>query len=278
MAYSAEGVESLLREKRSLRPEYQRLLLEFISQFGGSRAKEYAVHGFLRRLGTLIRCIENVYNLYAPERSDIPTKDVLNDVAINLQSFIFNTFGCIENLAWIWVILAEIKNDKGKALKPTQVSFQNEIVLKSLTVDFQDYLRSRETWISYLTEFRHALAHRIPIYVPPYAVDPKRSEEYAEMEQRKTAALRRGNVRAYEQLDAQQDALGWFNPVMIHSYETSSGAPSFHEQPLVDFKTVVELADAFRAQFDEGGKLKVGGLVDSRFATEAVGAPTMASS
>lgn len=271
MAYTKEGAESLLRDKALLYSDYRRLMLEFIRQFGSSPAQEYAVHGFLRRLGTLIRCIENVYSLYAPERSDIPSKDILNDISINLQGFIFNTFGCIDNLAWVWVILNDVK-DQGGALKPTQVNFENRVVKKTLPTEFRNYLHSRERWFAYLTEFRHALAHRIPIYIPPYAVDPKRSQEYTELEGRKNAALSRGDVRAYDQLDAQQDALGWFNPVMIHSYATSSGAPRFHEQPLVDFKTVVEFADAFRALFDEKGRPGHRSSTDSHLAAQVVGA------
>jgi hypothetical protein len=82
---------------------------------------EYVRHGFLRRLGTLQRCIQNIYFAYPPERSDIPSRNECVDLAINLQSFIFNVFGCIDNLAWVWAIENELTADLGGILKPLDV-------------------------------------------------------------------------------------------------------------------------------------------------------------
>jgi hypothetical protein len=81
-------------------PAYERLLGEYLSlRLTNEAAYEYVRHGFVRRLGTLKRSIENVYSIYPPERSDKPTRDECLDLAINLQSFMFNVFGCIDNLA-----------------------------------------------------------------------------------------------------------------------------------------------------------------------------------
>src|SRR5882724_9650610 len=72
---------------------YERLLSKYLSlQLTNEAAYEYVRHGFVRRLGTLKRCIENVYSIYPPERSDKPSRDECVDLAINLQSFVFNVF------------------------------------------------------------------------------------------------------------------------------------------------------------------------------------------
>jgi hypothetical protein len=97
---------------------YEHLLSEYLSlTLTNDAAYEYIRHGFVRRLGTLKRCIENVFSIYPPERSDKPSRDECVDLAIDLQSFIFNVFGSIDNLAWIWVREKQIRDKKGPLLK-----------------------------------------------------------------------------------------------------------------------------------------------------------------
>jgi hypothetical protein len=73
---------------------YERLTYEYLSlRLTNEAAYEYVRHGFVRRLGILKRCIENVYSIYPPERADKPSRDECLDLAINLQSFLFNVFG-----------------------------------------------------------------------------------------------------------------------------------------------------------------------------------------
>src|SRR5712691_8547084 len=102
--YTAEQLAQLQEGYYSVNPAYERLLGEYLSlALANEAAYEFVRHGFVRRLGTLKRCIENVYSVYLPERCDKPTRNECLDLAINLQSFIFNVFGCIDNLAWVWV-------------------------------------------------------------------------------------------------------------------------------------------------------------------------------
>src|SRR5205823_1328769 len=78
-----------------INPASERLMVEYLSlRLTNEAAYEYVRHGFVRRLGTLKRCIENVYSIYPPERSDKPLKEECVDLGISLQSFIFNIFGC----------------------------------------------------------------------------------------------------------------------------------------------------------------------------------------
>lgn len=71
--------------------------------FRSEQAREYAHQGFMRRIRTLQRCIENVFRIIPPERVDRPTKSELDDAQINLQAFYANTYGAADNLAWIFV-------------------------------------------------------------------------------------------------------------------------------------------------------------------------------
>ncbi len=70
--------------------------------FSNTQAREFASHGFSRRLGTLRRCIENVFKIIPPRTRKIPSKQRLYDAQINLQSFIANVYGSVDNLAWVW--------------------------------------------------------------------------------------------------------------------------------------------------------------------------------
>ena len=89
---------------QAVRPKTDNLLLKYVAhQFVDSRAKEYAHHGFARRIQTLARCIENAFRIVPPGTVKIPSKNRLHDVQINNQTAIGNTYGCVDNLEWVWV-------------------------------------------------------------------------------------------------------------------------------------------------------------------------------
>lgn len=131
---------------------YEHLLSEYLSlTLTNDAAYEYIRHGFVRRLGTLKRCIENVFSIYPPERSDKPSRDECVDLAINLQSFIFNVFGSIDNLAWIWVKEKQIRDKKGRPLRGQQVGLTAgcAAVRDTFSSEFQQYLTNRQDWWLY---------------------------------------------------------------------------------------------------------------------------------
>jgi hypothetical protein len=185
-----------------------------------AKSHEYISQGFVRRLGTLQRCIENVYSIYPPERSDIPSREEWVDLAINLQSFVFNIFGCIDNLAWVWATERQLMTESGGSLRPMDISFQKKLLRKTLPAEFRDYLDSLRDWFRNMEDFRHALAHRIPLYVPPYTVAPADVERHNELEKQKGQAIERRDFNEWERLDAEQTSLGTFTPAMTHSRTT----------------------------------------------------------
>src|SRR5712691_6588941 len=164
--YTAEQLAQLQEGYYSVNPAYERLLGEYLSlALANEAAYEFVRHGFVRRLGTLKRCIENVYSVYLPERCDKPARNECLDLAINLQSFIFNVFGCIDNLAWVWVKEKDILDKRGRPLRSQRVGLRSGCVVvhETLSPELQKYLVSREQWFEYLEDYRHALAHRIPL-------------------------------------------------------------------------------------------------------------------
>jgi hypothetical protein len=160
-------------------------------EFASQRAQEYARHGVGRRISTLARCIRNVFVLLPPNLETIPSMDETQDALIQLQSHIINVFGCVDNLAWMWVLETDHKAPDGKDLNRKQIGLRKRHVevRGSLSKDFQAFLGSLEGWFTYLENYRDALAHRIPLYVPPFAIDPRNEARHQELERRKMAAM-----------------------------------------------------------------------------------------
>jgi hypothetical protein len=101
-----------------------------------NRGAEFAKHGFCRRLGTLVRTIDLVYDLLPPEREEIPERDDVMDATIAIQAFTMNAFGCLDNIAWIWVLEKDIKNSDGTDLDPKEVGLGKKRIRNKLTKEF----------------------------------------------------------------------------------------------------------------------------------------------
>ncbi|WP_341705020.1 hypothetical protein [Ferrovibrio sp.] len=251
MRYSEAQAAELVEEQRKVRRKHDALLLRFIKySFKNSRAREYAHHGFMRRIGTLARCIENIYIIYPPARTEKLSKENLTDLTINLQSFIVNVYGCVDNLGWIWVCEKEIKED-GKTLSATKIGLwkKNSVVRQSFSQEFQEYLVGRDDWFGWIQDFRHSLGHRIPLYVPPAAMNEQEVERLKEIETENYAAIVAQDFKKVENLRREQELLGKAMPLMTHSFSEESKKVFFHAQVLADWNTVVELSDKFLSEF-----------------------------
>ena len=250
--FDATQLDQLGEEYVKVHEKYERLLLKYLNlNLKNETAAEYCTHGFLRRLRTLKRCIENIYTICPPEKSDkFFNDDDRLDLSINLQSFMFNVFGCIDNLSWIWVNEKQLKNKGGHLLRGSAVGLmeneKNKTVRESLSQGFQNYLNGLTQWYDkYLTEYRHALAHRIPLYIPPVCLNPEEFKQYESLEKQKFEARRQSNFQLLNQVDEEQDRLGKFVPLMQHSYGENSRPVVFHAQILADWNTIVEIAEKF---------------------------------
>lgn len=223
---------------------------DFFYKLRNERAKEFMLHGFLRRSATLSRCIENIYRLCPPGRTDKLTPDNRKDLEINLQAFVFNVFGALDNLALVTI------HELGIKISPARVGFLkeeiDEILLSTLSRRFRRYITSKKIseWKNYMRDFRHALGHRIPLYVPPAALNPAELSRYREIEHELAGALERFDLKGYEMLLDKQVSLGKNFPVFTHSISERSKQVFFHTQVLADFNTVVEIATKFMNEFN----------------------------
>jgi hypothetical protein len=215
--------------------------------FANEGARMHARHGLARRLGTLSRCVERVYDVLPPDLEDLPERDAVHEASTQIQAFVMNAFGACDNLAWLWVLERGVKQANGAQLAPRQVGLGERYtrVRESLTPGLQNLLLQRTDWFKHLTDFRDALAHRIPLYIPPFMIDPDDGAEYEALDQAAAQSLMAGDLLAYEANVANRDALRHFKPLMTHTHQPPAKVIVFHVQLLADLSTVNDLGTRF---------------------------------
>jgi hypothetical protein len=228
------------------------LLIKYVwYPFKNEQAREYAQQGFGRRVGTLQNCIKNVFRVVPPGTVKVPAKARLHNAQINIQAFVANVYGSIDNLAWIWVYergLAESISRKQVGLRK-----HHEKVRSSLSVEFRTYLEGLDKWFEWIVEYRDALAHRIPLYVPPGAVRPEDVDAYNTLMVGMNEAMNQINSHEYNKLSAEQSKLLVFQPLITHSVREAKAHYVFHAQLIADFLTIEELGEKMLIEL---GKIK----------------------
>jgi hypothetical protein len=246
MYFSEETLYRIQSEFALLKKKHDALILGYYPRkYHRPETIEHVQHGFMRRLGTLLRCVQNTFSTLPPDRGDDPpTRDERIDATINIQAFVFNIFGAIDNLAWIWVTENALKKEDGSPLPNQWIGLgpKNVYVRNSFSKEFRNHLTSMNSWFEHLENFRHALAHRIPLYIPPYTVSPEREGEWQQLEKEIFNASMRGDSVAESKLKESQRPLCKFKPLMLHSYSEKSRPVVFHAQLIADFLTLEELA------------------------------------
>ena len=164
----------------------------------------------------------------------------------------FNAHGCLDNLAHIWVLENDVKQENGDPLPPTRVGLgsKNQVVLKSLPESFTSYLSEIRGWYKNLESLRHALAHRIPLYIPPGYLTDEKAAEYSSIQTRINDAVRRKDFEGADRLEDEQRGLLSFLPIATDSFGEKATVLYFHAQMLSDFRTIREIAARLLPEFD----------------------------
>jgi len=229
-------------------------------------AREYINQGFLRRLTTMARCIEQIFSICPPDTCKLADPSVAIDIGIFLQSFYIHLYGAFENLARVSVEMSGAELSEGEkrtaSFLSKRLSKKVKVTLPPPLLDYHS-ADKMSSWREHLNDFRHTLAHRIPLYIPPSSVRPEDEELYKELEIQKGKLLRESaewvfgrskspeNVfRDIEKVDdfhqkiaeveQKQTDLEFFIPVATHSY-TEGGIPiGFHGQIIANWNTILE--------------------------------------
>jgi len=251
VSYSAESIEKMAEDFATVESRFLALREALIIRdYRTARGKEFAVHGYSRRLHTLAHTTQNVFKLLPPEFEGVPDKEVLDDVTIQVQAFVFNIFGAIDNLAWTWFYERDPKREDGKDVPATWVGLSpaNTFLTSSLSAPFRERIAELEEWFRIIEGYRHGLAHRIPLYIPPYSVPESKEAEYKEIGAKILDAMARHEWDEMEKHEADQMAMHVFHPQIMHSFEEGARTISFHPQMLADFGLVEEFG---RRMLDE---------------------------
>lgn len=204
------------------------------------KAREHIGHGICRRLMIIQRCIQNIFTIFPPRRKQLLSNDERIDLEINLHSFLINIHGVPDNLAWTYVLERKID------IPQVHVGLFNLKTQKHLPADVRAYLASEpiRSWHrEYAKNYRDALAHRVPPYIPPSTFTPKHEQQYRELHEREGQAIKDRNSELALELGAAKDAIGIICPAFMHSFldERATKPIILHPQLIADTRTVMEI-------------------------------------
>jgi hypothetical protein len=241
--FSQKTLDDIIKNYTTVVSQSQKLMEAYLLRaYATEGGREYAVQGFARRISLLARCIRMVFEAIPPQQDGFPDKDQLHNAEIHIQAFVFNLFGAIDNLAWVWNFERLTKAD-GSRLNKNKVGLRKKdaALRETMSPEFNTYLDTLDKWFDLLVDFRDALAHRVPLYVPPYGLSPSKADAFNKLELQMNDAMKARDYATYDLLSAEQKKLVRFQPLMMHSLKEDSKLVPFHIQMLADFLTIDQL-------------------------------------
>jgi hypothetical protein len=206
-------------------------------------AQKYLTQGVLRRLSLIVVATQSIFEVLPPETVSIPSKPDIDLATIHIHAAIFNTFGLLDCWAHVWANELNVQSKKGEDLSLSKIGLGEKyhLIRESLPPNLRSKLEDWKPWLEQISERRHALAHRIPPYIPPYLVDPKNEAEYLELDIQRYSNL---SEAFQSQLPEKLKKLSHFKPIMLHDLEKQPPL-AFHAHLISDFLTVEELCLLF---------------------------------
>ena len=246
--YSAEQIDHITRGKNKVQVGLsrlqRRLIYEHAPKLKSDRAREYLLQGICRRLSILRRSIDNVFTIFPPCRENLLSDGESGDLEINLHAFAINAYGVLDNIAWVFVYENSLERQIQGGRRG--VGLFADKTMKHFPERIREYLNGetlRSWYRDYAKNYRDALAHRIPLYVPPSTLGPKDAERYYEYDTAISKRLAIDDLDNIKQLRDEQASIGSICGAFLHSY-SDSDAPlpvMFHAQMLADSNTVMEM-------------------------------------
>ncbi len=219
------------------------VLTKLVPLAKNEKAIEYLEQGVGRRIKTARRCFDNLFKIFPPERTRLLQIEELNDIQINLHAFAMNIYGILDNIAWVYML------EQGRASTTTgdrtSVGLFNKRTQQHLTESLRNYLNSKLlSWFEeYAKNYRDALAHRIPLYVPPYTVTTKDSAKWQHLGSAIQVAMTKRDIAEVNRLRAEQDSLGTICGAFSHLLSDDARPVILHPQMICDALTVSELIE-----------------------------------
>ena len=234
------------------------MMLEGVTQtraLTNAKLREHLDHGVARRLNVLRRSIGRIFSLFPPTQERPLARETIEAVQIYLHAFVINLYGIFDNWAWAFALRHDLLAAIGYR---TDVGLFKQKTQRFLPAALREYLvrQTMTDWHeTYLKEFRDALVHRIPLYVPPATWSTEDRQLYERLEDEKVRCIK---TQQWEQLDKlwlEQDQIGKACPLFMHEFSGEPGArPLYlHPQLLCDGRAVVEFGKLYLATWHERG-------------------------
>ena len=247
MNYDREAAASIEGKYAEIGQRYNDLFMKtfaFGHRLRNERAKEFIHHGVARRLEMLKRSMDNIFRLFPVRRFKILKRDNRLDLEVSLHAFLINVYGILENLA----LALAYENDligvgEENKVHPRQANLFDQRFQKLLHPTFVAYLRSDMTdWYKeYAKDYRDALAHRIPPYVPPSGLNKRQQARFAEIEEELQSLTYERDIERIVALRDEEESLGSAMAAFVHSFSEKARLLRLHPQILTDFLTIEEV-------------------------------------
>ena len=132
--------------------------------------------------------------------------------------------------------------DKAK-VHPKQANLFDKRFQKLLHPKLSAYLSGQvAAWYKqYAKDYRDALAHRIPPYVPPSGLNELQQQRFADIEKELGILTYEKNLDQIAALREEEESLGSAIAVYVHSFSEKARRVWLHPQILTDFLTIEDL-------------------------------------
>jgi len=217
-------------------------------------ANEYLQQGVCRRLKVIGRSCQNIFDIFPPNRQTVLSSDELNDIQINLHAFLINVHGILDNIAWVYIWEFDVKSLQD-ARNRKKVSLFNKEIQDLLNVDLKKNLNTEDfkSWFrEYAKIYRDALAHRIPVYVPPFQITLENGIRFNELNQEINDMFFKAEFdnAKLQELYVAQNKLTEICCLFLHSFNEDNKNPiPLHKQLLEDISKIILITDSFTKSF-----------------------------
>jgi hypothetical protein len=263
--YTSNALRKIETEFSKIRFKYYDLIRKlgaFAAGVSNTRAREYINNGVTRRLFVIYRCLENIFALFPPNRAERLADEARMDLEINLHAFLINIYGIIENLGMALALEnGLLENGRSEKESKNEIGLFKKDFRKKLSTGLRKYLLKSKVgdWYNaYAKNFRDALAHRIPPYVPPSGLNKDDQIRFQELNEKLATLSKQGYSEQYSAIMEELVNLGKASPFYVHSFTERSKLVYIHPQIIADFMTLEEIIEKVLEDFYVPSKSNLG--------------------
>lgn len=249
MAYTNEQIDQFQRDLADALSALEDLAIKGAREAMDAtddNVRRFLTHGIGRRLSVLKRSLDEIFRLFPLDRSHPLSHDETTQLQIYLHAFVINLAGVFDNFAWAFIH----KHGLGNRISRFGVSVFKDDTQRYLPEPILEFMKENEllNWHGdYAKHYRDALAHRIPLYVPPSLVSEAEAKEHQRLGEERLQLIAVGEYDLADEARDRQFGLGSPAFFFMHDIDPNKDAQMvwMHPQLLCDARTVIEFGKCF---------------------------------